>query len=153
MLSRGLVWQDHGHCRREFVNWREIYNHEHPHASLDNAVPASRHEISARQLPARHQEAGEWYGGDDVVRKVLSKGIICFRNVLWSIGEAFKGQEVALRRVGYATRYTTAGSGSGWRTSRGTANPERRVMRRWRTGGWAGRRNHEPPAGGSWLRT
>lgn len=51
-------------------------------------------------LPATLQEAGSWYGGDDVVRKVLAKGIISFGNVLWSIGEAFKGQEVALRQVG-----------------------------------------------------
>ncbi|WP_052574150.1 IS481 family transposase [Haloferula sp. BvORR071] len=100
VLSRTMVWQDHGHCRREFVKWREIYNHERPHDSLDDAVPASRHEISARQLPAKLQEAGEWYGGNDVVRKVLNKGIICFHSVLWSIGEAFKGQDVALRRVG-----------------------------------------------------
>ena len=100
VLSRTTVWRDHDHCRRKFSEWREIYNHERPHYSLDDAVPASRYQRSSRVLPATLQESGAWYGGDDVVRKVLGKGNISFGNVLWSIGEAFKGQEVALRQVG-----------------------------------------------------
>jgi transposase InsO family protein len=100
VLSRTTVWQDRGHCRREFVKWRGVYNIERPHESLGGAVPASRYEISPRAMPAKLREAGEWYGGNDVVRKVLGKGIISFGNVLWSIGEAFKGQEVALRQTG-----------------------------------------------------
>jgi len=100
VLSRTTAWQDHGHCRREFAKWREIYNHERPHEALGGSVPASRHEVSARKLPCKLQKAGEWYIAGDVVRKVLTKGIISYGNVLWSIGEAFKGQEVALRQVG-----------------------------------------------------
>lgn len=100
VLSRTTVWQDLGHCRREFEPWRGIYNHERPHASLGDVVPASRYEVSARAMPAGLPQAGQWYGGDDVVRRVLDKGIISFRGVLWSIGEAFRGQEVALRQVG-----------------------------------------------------
>ncbi len=100
VLSRTTVWEDRCHCRREFVKWRGIYNIERPHEALGGAVPASRYQVSPRVMPAKPREAGEWYGGDDVVRKVLGKGIISFGNVLWSVGEAFSGQEVALRRTG-----------------------------------------------------
>lgn len=100
VLSRTMVWKDRGHCHREFTRWRGIYNTERPHEALGGAVPASRYELSRREMPVRLWEAGEWYGGDDVIRKVLDKGIVSFGNVLWSVGEAFKGQEVALRQTG-----------------------------------------------------
>jgi transposase InsO family protein len=100
VLSRTTVWQDLCHCRREFEPWRGIYNRERPHEALGGAVPASRYDVSPRPMPAVLPEAGQWYGGDDMVKKVLAKGIMAFRGVLWSIGEAFKGQEVALRQTG-----------------------------------------------------
>jgi len=100
VLSRTTAWHDRGHCGREFARWREIYNCERPHEALGGNVPASRYEISARKMPSKLREAGEWYGGDDVVKKVMSKGNIWFRGMQWSIGEAMRDQEVALRQTG-----------------------------------------------------
>lgn len=100
LLSRTTEWRDLDHCSKSFMAWREIYNRERPHEALGGEVPASRYRASERSLPARLPEAGEWYGGDDVVRKVKAKGEITFNNVFWMIGAAFRGQEVALRPVG-----------------------------------------------------
>lgn len=100
VLSRTTVWHDRSHCEREFVKWRGIYNHERPHEALGGNVPASHYEVSARKMPSKLREAGEWYGGDDVVKKVQSKGNIRFGGVMWSIGEAMRDQEIALRQIG-----------------------------------------------------
>lgn len=100
VLSRTTVWHDRSHCEREFVKWRRVYNHERPHEALGGNVPASHYEVSARKMPSKLREAGEWYGGDDVVKKVQSKGNIRFGGVMWSIGEAMRDQEIALRQIG-----------------------------------------------------
>lgn len=99
LLSRATGWRDLGQCAASFRKWREVYNHERPHEALGGAVPASRYGISDRPMPRHLPEAGEWYGGSDVVRMVKSKGEITFRNVFWTVGAAFKGQEVALRQI------------------------------------------------------
>lgn len=100
VLSRTTEWRDLAHCQACFSEWRGIYNHERPHEALGGAAPASRYRESSRALPSRLPEAGEWYGGNDVVRRVKSKGEITFRNVFWNIGAAFRGQEIALREIG-----------------------------------------------------
>ncbi len=104
VLSRTTVWRDLGHCQDAFRSWREIYNHERPHESLGGEVPASRYRVSQREMPERLPEAGQWYGGDDVVKKVGAKGTISMDGVVWTIGEAFSGEEVALRRTGESRR-------------------------------------------------
>lgn len=100
VLSRTTVWRDLPHCQEAFSSWREIYNHERPHESLGGEVPASRYRISERVMPQRLPEAGQWYGEGDLVRKVSGKGAVFLRGVLWTIGEAFSGEEVAMREIG-----------------------------------------------------
>lgn len=100
LLSRTTVWRNLGHCAEKFREWREVYNHERPHEALGGEVPAKRYRESPRAMPERLPEAGQWYGGADVVKKVGPKGVIWFGNRLWSVGEAFRGQEVALRLAG-----------------------------------------------------
>ncbi len=100
LLSRTTGWRDLSHCGESFRAWREIYNHERPHEALGGAVPASRYRISERVLPRRLPEAGEWYGAGDLVKKVGAKGVVYLRGVLWTIGEAFSGEEIALRDAG-----------------------------------------------------
>lgn len=100
VLSRTTEWRDLRHCGTCFGEWREIYNRERPHEALGGDVPASRYQASRRSMPGSLPEAGGWYGGDDIVRKVKSKGEITFNNVCWAIGHAFRGQEVALRACG-----------------------------------------------------
>jgi transposase InsO family protein len=100
VLSRTTVWRDLGHCQERFQEWRGIYNHERPHEALGGDVPVSRYRVSERALPLRMPAAGEWYGEGDLVKKVSGKGAIFMGGALWSIGEGFSGEEVALRRTG-----------------------------------------------------
>lgn len=99
VLSRTTEWLDLSHCGGSFRAWREIYNHERPHEALGGAVPASRYRISEREMPKRLPEAGEWYGASDRVRKVGSKGAVSVGGILWTIGEAISGEEIALREA------------------------------------------------------
>lgn len=83
------------HAQSEFDQWREIYNGERPHESLDMDVPSSRYMVSTRAYP-NHLDPIE-YGPADQVRKVSSKGKISFKNKEHRVGKAFEGQPVALR--------------------------------------------------------
>lgn len=100
VLSRTTEWRDLAHCQRAFAVWREIYNGERPHELLDDEVPSSRYRVSERRMPERLPEAGRWYGEGDLVRKVGTKGAVSVGGVLWTIGEAFSGEEIALRATG-----------------------------------------------------
>ena len=100
VLSRTTAWRDLAHCQHHFQSWREVYNHERPHEALGGEVPASRYQPSSRSMPERLPEAGQWYGREDVVRKVGSKGAVFWHRALWAVGEAFSGEEVALRETG-----------------------------------------------------
>jgi hypothetical protein len=100
VLSKTTEWHDLAHCQRAFAVWREIYNGERPHELLDDEVPSSRYRVSERQMPERLPEAGQWYVEGDLVKKVGRKGAVWMQGVLWTIGEAFSGEEVALRETG-----------------------------------------------------
>lgn len=73
VLSRTTEWRDLEHCQASFQTWRQIYNHERPHEALGGAVPVSRYRVSERAMPEKPAPAGEWYGEDDVVKKVSGK--------------------------------------------------------------------------------
>ena len=63
--------------------------------ALGLAVPASRYRASPRPLPER---LPEWeYDTTDAVRKVQADGTISFRGRDWLVGEAFRGERVAVR--------------------------------------------------------
>lgn len=100
VLSRTTVWHDLEHCQESFRKWRGIYNHERPHEALGGDVPVSRYRVSEREMPERTPTAGDWYGEGDLVKKVSAKGAIYMKGNLWIIGEAFGGEEVALRKSG-----------------------------------------------------
>lgn len=100
VLSPARTWRDLEHCGQVFKSWREIYNHERPHESLGGKVPANRFENSERIMPAQLPEAGQWYGEGDGVKKVNHRGAVLFKQVLWAVGEALNGEEVALRQIG-----------------------------------------------------
>ena len=82
-------WQQH------FDTWREIYNHERPHESLADQVPASRYQPSQRSYPERLPAIE--YGPTDIVRKVRHCGHIKFAGRDYHVGSAFYGLHVALR--------------------------------------------------------
>jgi transposase InsO family protein len=93
LLSRH-TWRDLAHCQAQFLRYRQRYNHERPHDSLNGDTPASRYRPSVRAMPA--QLPLPEYSGMDV-RVVRSKGVITFGNQTWSIGEAFSALPIGLR--------------------------------------------------------
>lgn len=93
----GRRFDTHAEVQRTFDAWREIYNFERPHDSLDLAPPASRYRVSERAFP-ESLPAIE-YGPDDQVRKVNRAGQVCFRGRRFRVGEAFADEPVALRRT------------------------------------------------------
>lgn len=79
-----------------FDHWRHVYNRERPHQALDFATPAERYRLSPRPfpttLPVPHYAAGE------IVRRVgTTKAYVSFRNRLWKVPEAFRGETLAIR--------------------------------------------------------
>lgn len=93
-----LQWhsfRDLTHCQEHFDHWRAIYNHQRPHESLGNQVPASRYMASKRPYP--EQLPPLEYGPDDDVRKVQAKGEIHYKGQVYRVGTAFKGLHVGIR--------------------------------------------------------
>ncbi|NIS79284.1 MAG: IS481 family transposase [Anaerolineales bacterium] len=94
VISRQVI-QDLGHAQRCFDLWREVYNFERPHEALDLEVPASRFRESRRRFP--ETLAPIVYDRLDIVRKVGAHGRISYRNRLFRVGRALRGEPVALR--------------------------------------------------------
>jgi transposase InsO family protein len=83
------------HCQRHFDRWREIYNFERPHQSLNMVVPAERYRPSPRMFPERLPEI-EYAPGDEV-RKIQALGELSFQGRTFRISKALRGYPVALR--------------------------------------------------------
>jgi transposase InsO family protein len=94
-LLQGRSFRDLAECQRRFDAWRALYNHQRPHEALDLGVPAGRYRASPRPFPER---LPAWeYDRTDAVRKVQAGGVISFRGRDWPVGEAFRGEHVAVR--------------------------------------------------------
>jgi transposase InsO family protein len=83
--------------QRHFDHWRDVYNTERPHESLDMNVPASRYQPSPRGYPELLPPIE--YGPSDIVRKVRHFGHIKFHGREYHVGSAFYGLHVALRHT------------------------------------------------------
>jgi transposase InsO family protein len=86
---------DLAHCQREFDRWRNIYNLERPHESLNMQVPAQRYRPSERNFPERLPDIE--YAPHDQVRKVQAQGELSFQGHTFRICKALRGYPVALR--------------------------------------------------------
>lgn len=96
VLSRES-FRDLVHCQLRFDHWREVYNHQRPHDSLQLQVPAARYRCSSRPFPEQPQPID--YGPGTLVRKVQHNGEISYRNRYIMVGRAFHGYPVALRET------------------------------------------------------
>lgn len=77
------------------AHWRNIYNFERPHDSLDLQTPASRYRPSERAMP-RELPPIEYPKGD-LVRKVQKNGWIFLQGHQIRLSKALIGQPVACR--------------------------------------------------------
>lgn len=84
-------------CQRQFDSWREVYNFERPHESLDMRTPSKVYQPSLREFPESLPPIE--YGPEDMVRKVHENGYVFFGGQRFRVGKAFVGERVALRHT------------------------------------------------------
>jgi transposase InsO family protein len=94
VISRQVI-QDLPHAQRCFDPWRDVYNYERPHEAIELEVPASRYRKSPRPFPETLPPVV--YNRHDIVRNVGSNGRISYRNRLFRVGKALRGQPVVLK--------------------------------------------------------
>lgn len=89
--------------QKAFDRWRDVYNAERPHQSLDFDVPANRYRPSSRSMPDRLPEP-DYEEGTIVRRASELKANFRFAQRRWRVPEAFRGELLAIRP------FTTDGS-------------------------------------------
>lgn len=94
-LLRHLKPDNLSECQAQFDRWREVYNAQRPHEALDLQPPASRYQPSLRPFPEVLPPIE--YEPHDLLRSVDGNGRFRFRNRVFRVGKAFRGQIVALR--------------------------------------------------------
>ncbi|MGH9364792.1 MAG: integrase core domain-containing protein, partial [Thermoanaerobaculia bacterium] len=94
-LLKNRRFRDLPDVQRQFDDWRHVYNLERPHDALALEVPASRYQPSPRGFPESLPPLQ--YASTDIIRKVQQGGEIWFRGRSFKIGNAFYGNQVALR--------------------------------------------------------
>lgn len=92
---RGRGFRDLTDAQKRFDHWRDIYNLERPHESLEMATPASRYQTSGRPYPEMLSPIE--YQPGDVVRRVNKDGYFQYCNKKYKISQAFQGYPIALR--------------------------------------------------------
>ena len=90
--------RDFAEAQRAFDTWRTVYNLDRPHEALDLEVPASRYRVSTRPMPDRIPPVE--YDEHEIVRTVSHNGWVRFNGRRWRVGEAFRGERVAIRPRG-----------------------------------------------------
>lgn len=91
----GQQFRDLNDCQAKFDRFRDIYNLERPHDSLDMKPPVTRYRPSPRPYP--EQLPSIEYGPDDHVRKVQAEGLINFKGTCFRVPKALRGNPIALR--------------------------------------------------------
>ncbi|HUB12765.1 MAG TPA: IS481 family transposase [Acetobacteraceae bacterium] len=97
-------FRDFGQAQRAFDDWRAVYNQERPHEALGQEVPASRYRPSVRSMPQTLPQPQ--YDSGEIVRRVgTTKAYVRFKGRLWPVGQAFFGEQVAIRPRGDDGQY------------------------------------------------
>lgn len=91
----GKQLSDISHAQCCFDEYRKFYNEVRPHFALDMNVPASRYEVSPRQLPEKIES---WeYGSEYQLCKVKETGYFNYQGQGFFLSEAFAGKTIAVR--------------------------------------------------------
>lgn len=99
-LKRQAVKPVHPTCarqQRQFDRFREEYNTERPHESLDQETPASRYTTSPREY--RRRLPSTVYPGHFLVKKVTTAGTMRFQRGLIYRANALVDQPVRLEET------------------------------------------------------
>jgi putative transposase len=83
--------------QRRFARFCTEYNHERPHAALDNDRPARRYQPSPRPLPARLPPLE--YAQHLEIRRVASNGCVSWRGDPLFLATPLAGEDVAFEAV------------------------------------------------------
>ena len=94
-LLRYVGFRNLSAAQDAFDVWRDRYNFERPHESLDMKTPVERYQPSTRSMPETLPPIE--YPSTDIVRKVDVNGNISFRNRPFRISRACAGLHVAIR--------------------------------------------------------
>lgn len=84
--------------QKAFDIFREEYNHERPHESLDMQVPARIYVPSLREYPQQHPRQ-QGYPDEWEKRMVRQHGQIKWKGRLINVARALRGKEIGLRAV------------------------------------------------------
>ena len=94
-VIQGRLFANFVECQREFDAFRRVYNTVRPHEALAMAVPASRYRLSERPYP--HRLASPEYLSSDTIVRVRASGLIVVDKERYHLGQALRGERVALR--------------------------------------------------------
>lgn len=94
LLQRRLL-HDQDDAQRAFDHFRQVYNEQRPHQSLDLAVPASRYRVSPRAFPETLPPID--YDPGATLRRVDVDGFISVNKRYFRVSTALAGQTVALQ--------------------------------------------------------
>jgi Integrase core domain len=90
------VLQGFEDAQAAFDRWRHVYNRERPHQALGFATPAELYRPSKRSFP--DSLPTPQYAPGEIVRRVgTTKAYVSFRNRIWKVPEAFRGETLAIR--------------------------------------------------------
>jgi transposase InsO family protein len=81
--------------QKAFDEWIVVYNTERPNQAIEGATPISRYSPSKRAYSEILPEIV--YGPDDIIRKVSQRGSCNFKGRDIWVGNAFRGQPIAIR--------------------------------------------------------
>jgi transposase InsO family protein len=94
-VLQGRDFRHNREVQQSFDYWRTVYNFERPHDALENAVPASRYQVSNRKYPEVMPEI--IYGPDDAIRRVDCSRKLCFQGQKIRVSKVLCGEHVAIR--------------------------------------------------------
>ena len=94
LLTPNRVWANISQIQAAFDEWRTVYNHQRPHQSLNNQVPADRYQPSPRPFPTTitpPQYPDHW-----TIHKVDAAARITINRNHYKIGKPFIGRTIAI---------------------------------------------------------